>query len=199
MTEAKTERGKNVRERRRRLPTNHASCHEPDAFTFVELMIVVAILGVVSAVAVPRFTDMLSRTRLHEAARRVKMDFALARQQAILTGTPQTVLFNISSDNYQLVGMNDFDQSGQGYVVSLAEEPYQVTLTSAVFGTNSTVIFDAYGVPDSAGVVGLRTANRQINITLNGQTGKANVGNIVLINAVALPPIDPNPSPPLIQ
>jgi len=52
-------------------------------FTLVELMIVVAIIGIVSTIAVPSFQDTLERNRLKEALESLKSDLMFAKTEAI--------------------------------------------------------------------------------------------------------------------
>ncbi|MFI4896612.1 MAG: Tfp pilus assembly protein FimT/FimU, partial [Phycisphaerales bacterium JB059] len=44
------------------------------AFTLIELVLVVAILGVVAAIAIPRFSSATTRSRLDLAASRLEGD-----------------------------------------------------------------------------------------------------------------------------
>ena len=55
------------------------------AFTFIELVIVLLVMGILTAVAAPKFFDSLLFHRVESAARRVKADLELARTQARLT------------------------------------------------------------------------------------------------------------------
>ncbi|MDO9423976.1 MAG: GspH/FimT family pseudopilin [Methylobacter sp.] len=52
-------------------------------FTLLEAMIVVAIMGVLAAIAVPSYQDTLERNRLKQAAEGLKSDMQFARTEAI--------------------------------------------------------------------------------------------------------------------
>lgn len=61
----------------------HTKSRLPGGFTLVELLIVVAIVGVLAALAAPAFTKLLDRGRLRGAAEQVFSDLQLARTEAI--------------------------------------------------------------------------------------------------------------------
>ncbi len=52
-------------------------------FTLTELMITVAIIGILASLAVPSFQDMIERNRLKEAVEGLKSDLMFARTEAI--------------------------------------------------------------------------------------------------------------------
>ena len=54
-----------------------AKCRS-SAFTLVELIIVVLIIGIIAAVAVPRFSESLMYHRAEAAAKRIQVDLGLA-------------------------------------------------------------------------------------------------------------------------
>jgi len=60
-------------------------------FTLTELMITVAIIGILSSIAVPSFQDMIERNRLKEAVEGLKSDLMFARTEAIKRSTDVTV------------------------------------------------------------------------------------------------------------
>ena len=49
----------------------HSRIHKRDGFSFTEIAIVILILGILSAVAVPRFQESLSRASLDAACKRL--------------------------------------------------------------------------------------------------------------------------------
>lgn len=142
-------------------------------FTLVELAMVVAIVGVVSAIALPRFHNSVANYRSQGAARRVAADLELARQSARSASRSRSIVFDLATGGYQMSGMQALDDSAQPYAVDLADE-YQTKLTH-VFGVSAgsvTLVFDGYGKPDQAGVITVRTGAHERTITLDAETGK---------------------------
>ncbi len=52
-------------------------------FSLIEIMIVVAIIGILTAIAVPSYQDMIERNRLKQAVEALKSDMQFARTEAI--------------------------------------------------------------------------------------------------------------------
>jgi prepilin-type N-terminal cleavage/methylation domain-containing protein len=151
-----------------------ASRRQP-AFTLLELVFVLAIAAILASIAIPRFGGATARQRADAAARRAASDLALARKLARQSSASQTVVFDIGGDSYQLVGVPHPDRPTKEYIVRLAEEPYRAAILSADFSGQKQVVFDGYGVPDSDGTVVIQVGSEQRVITLDVDTGEANV------------------------
>ena len=143
------------------------------AFSLIELVVVLFIVGLLAAIAVPRFAGSAVRQRVDAAARRVAADLNLARRHAYQSGSSQTVTFDVVADSYELVGMPDPDRPTVDYEVRLSDEPYQAQLLSANFSGNAKVVFDAYGVPDFGGTVVVTVGDRTRTINVDPDTGEA--------------------------
>jgi prepilin-type N-terminal cleavage/methylation domain-containing protein len=144
------------------------------AFTFAELVIVVMIIGVLAAVAVPTFFDSLLFHQVESAARRVKADLELARQTARLTSTTQSVIFNGSG--YALSsGIRSLDNPLEDYVVDLSAAPFYLEKVTADFSGASSVYFDGYGAPTSGGTIMLELKLLKCTVTLDEVTGEVTI------------------------
>src|SRR5437763_1911264 len=94
----------------------HTSAHcRARAFSIFELVIVLLIMSILTAVAAPKFFDSLLFHRVESAARRVKSDLELARTQARLTSASQSIAFTNSSSSYTLAGVKSLDRPGATY------------------------------------------------------------------------------------
>ena len=146
-------------------------------FSLAELVVVVVIIGIVSAIAAPRYANALAHHRVDAAAKRIVADLSLAQRQAKISSTSQTVEFEtgVGQSAYWLLGMPHLDRSGEEYAVLLSQEPYQATIVSADFGGDKEIVFDGFGVPDSGGLVIVQVGKYQKKIAVDPETGRASV------------------------
>ena len=89
-------------------------------FTLVEVMIVVAVFGIMAAIAIPAFMSLLPGMRLNGAARQVAGDLMAARMKAVKLNQRTKVFFDNSSQ-YRICDDDDNNatvDSGEGDVVT---------------------------------------------------------------------------------
>ncbi len=79
-------------------------------FTLIELMIVIAIMAILSAIAIPNMRPYMAQRRLSGAARQVYGDLMAARQRAITENRSIGVVF--SSDNHSYTIFADTNSNG---------------------------------------------------------------------------------------
>lgn len=149
------------------------------AFTLLEFMIVITIIGTLALIAVPRYASFLAEQRIEAAARRVGADLAYAQRSARMTSSSLTVRFNVSAESYTLVGLADPDHAGVDYSVILSREPYRTAITSINLGGDTDIIFNGYGVPDSGGSVNLRLGNATRTVSIHPQTGQVTITRVI--------------------
>ena len=146
------------------------------AFTLIEVLLVLAIVAVVSAIAAPRFASSVTLHRVEGAAHRVAADLELAREHAMATSASQTVTFQDGADpGYTLVGLTHPDHPDQEYTVSLSDGYDAVQIISVDFDGDAEIVFDMYGRPDSGGGVRLRVGDHYRTVEVDEETGRASV------------------------
>ena len=74
-------------------------------FSFLELTIVVLIIGIMAAIAMPNFTAALSKYRVDAAAQRLVTDLARVQSLAYSTSTTQTLTLDVAQSTYQITGL----------------------------------------------------------------------------------------------
>jgi prepilin-type N-terminal cleavage/methylation domain-containing protein len=144
-------------------------------FTIVEMVVVVLIIGIAAAVAVPKYVKSLCYYRCDTAAKRIAADFEWAQRRARTMSASQAVQFTVNTSSYTMPGLPDPTRPGSDYTVKLTKEPFDVTLISATFGSTSNMTFDGYGHPNTGGAVVVRAGSTQRTITVDADSGKASV------------------------
>ena len=150
-------------------------------FTIMELVIVMMIMGIVAATALPRYFDALARFRVTATAKRMVADLALAKRTAKQDSTTKTIKFDTDTNSYILMGIASMDRRGQVYKFDLDQAEYGATLISVDFSGNSQVIYDIYGMPDNPGTIVFQSGNQQVTL------GVDNEGEITESAPVAVP------------
>lgn len=149
--------------------------------TLIELTVVVLLLGIVAAVAQPKFSSALSAYRLEAAAERVRSDLEYARALARVRSRATTVDFETGDETgggfyrfervpapQQATSAFDADDQSTWYRVDLSDEPYRVELRSAP----NTIVFDLYGSPTDAAVVEVALGDQSKAIRIVANSGE---------------------------
>lgn len=122
---------------------------------------VIVIISVLGALAIPRFSQAAERQRLEASADRVMADFALAQDRARAASQSVTILFEPDLGTYTFNAVG-----GDANTVNLGQSPYGVKITTAEFGADSEAQFNAFGVPVDTGKVALTSNTGSVTIFL---------------------------------
>lgn len=77
--------------------TPHKRLSTQSGFTLMELMIVVVIVGILLAIALPSFSDSIDRNRLRAITNTLYGDLQFAKSEAIKRNQPMTVDFTVTN------------------------------------------------------------------------------------------------------
>lgn len=125
-------------------------------FSLLELLVVVALMAVVSAVALPMFLSVQRNYRLISDARAIAGQLALARMRAANDFNQAEIVFDTSANTYQLKMYNKstsaFATEGAVYNLSTGNTFSfgAITLTAgtqATIAESSPIIFNSRGIP----------------------------------------------------
>jgi Tfp pilus assembly protein FimT len=136
---------------------------------------VIAIVGVIAGIAMPRYSSSMWQYRVTAAARRLQADLKLARDQAIHQSQSLTVTF-VSKFVYQIAGVSDLNRSSQmPYTVDLSDDPYRAAVTLLVVGGDNQIVFDGYGIPDTACSFTVSAGSFSRIVQIDAMTGEIQV------------------------
>ena len=149
-------------------------------FTLLEVMIVVALLGIVLAIAVPSINSTLDEMKLDSAAQEIVTAIHYAQSLAIKEGVAYGVEFFPGTDSFRcyqkatdLTIYNPLDK--KPYVVDFAGEGHlQGVGLSTTFGNNE-VEFNSLGESSVGGSIILGYAGFQKTINVSAVIGKVSV------------------------
>jgi len=148
--------------------------------TMLELLIVMAILAVLSAIAIPAFYEYLPKYRASGAIKQLLMELQYAKMKAISENNDYVITFNTATDSFSIYddGDNDFSTSGPetgelvktvkfadafpgigyGYVSSTNWNGSTISNPVTFSGTPPRVKFRATGMANKNGSVYLKPA-----------------------------------------
>jgi len=141
-------------------------------FTLIELLCVVALLGLITMIALPAVNNLGSKRNLEIAARGLATDLRKAQQKAVTLGRTQLVEFRPSTNEYRIRD-------------ALTEETVIITLPEGIgYGVNTyrrvgdfpLLRFRATGSPCRGGTVGLENKDKDIlYLIITPATGRVRI------------------------
>lgn len=152
-------------------------------FTLMELMIGIAIIGILSSIAIPNYMAYLPKHRLSQGTRAVYAALQYARLRAVKDQRSVVASFNTGADSYTVFAddgsgggtANDGVRNGAEPILKTAALPMTVNMTLAAFaGGVPWTRFDSRGLPNGlGGSVELQSTSqnqfmRQITLRVTG-------------------------------
>lgn len=146
------------------------------AFSLIELILVVSIVGVVSAIALPRLGSVLDTHRVDQAAARLANDLELLRTAARARSTTTTLTVNGKFSEWTLSGTKDPAAADPDSTVRLAEAPYFASFDSSVTPGELVLTFNPSGIPSQTYRFTIRSGAQSRSVTINRPGGAIEIG-----------------------
>jgi type IV fimbrial biogenesis protein FimT len=147
-------------------------------FTVIELIMVIVVLGILTAVGVPNFLSWLPKYRLKTAARDLYSNLHLAKLSAIKNNADWAIVFNKAENQYQVCSNRGPDNSWSG-----TDNTVVKTVVLNNYGSGV-----AYGHGNAGSAIG-STFGDDITFTNNvavmNSRGTGNAGYVYLENSNA--------------
>lgn len=143
-------------------------------FTLIELMVVIAVIGIMAAIAVPNFLNWLPNMRLKAAARDLYSDIQRIKGEAVKRNTCVSLLFNTVV----------FPSTGGGYIGFIDDGIGGGTACNGAQDGGEMILFPAKIMPQDISLVTANSIGGLNAVCLNakGLICGSQSGNVVLRN-----------------
>ena len=143
------------------------------AFTMVEMMIIIAIIGIAAAIAIPSFLSLLPGMRLNGAARQVMGDLMAARMKAVKLNMTTQVFFSDNGYQYKICNDTSADTDttvydGEG---DIENRDLQNEYHDVIFNSNINPSFSPRGTANNFGKITLTNSagSKYVKIVITGR------------------------------
>jgi prepilin-type N-terminal cleavage/methylation domain-containing protein len=145
------------------------------AFTLLELVVVISIITILAAMAVPRFAASLNVQRAAAAAERVAQDLQYAQQYARQHATPVTIRFEPAANRYTLDGVPDLNHPASPFITDLNAPPLAADLRGVTLTTGTTLTYNGFGLASGKGSIAVACGRVQRTVIVAPPDGQATV------------------------
>jgi len=137
-------------------------------FSLIELMLVLSILGIVSAIALPKFAGADTGRRIAAAKRTLIADVEFAKVRARATHKSHVIKFYPSENRYIVVAGTSINRESVVLTRDFDDNPYTIGIVSTDLGADNYTIVTPFGDLSPGFIVNLTNNEVQIAVSLDG-------------------------------
>ena len=137
-----------------------------NGFTFIELLIIIIILGLLTVITIPAFRHYKPVIELSSSARDLASDIRYSQQLAITEQINHGIYFSVATDVYQITKYGATEE-----IIEEKSLSDQVSFQEITGFTDDKVIFNPYGAALEGGIITLinvKGATTQIEVKPSG-------------------------------
>lgn len=138
---------------RRSTPGHPAPRRAAVGFSLIELVLVVTIVGVLAAIAMPRYARAAAGYRAEAAARAVAEQLKLIRARAMAGSRAWTITIRTNAAAISATPTATSADTSDDLDLVLSTEPWRASIDSADFLGDARFSFDGFGTPSLPGTI----------------------------------------------
>ena len=149
-------------------------------FTLMELILVVVVMGIVAAIAIPAFMGFLPGMRLNGAARQVMGDLMDARMEAVKQNNEFKVFFGSPSANQYQVLDDDDNNGTAGTGEAITTKNIQDNYSDVTFSSTNDPIFYPKGTATNLATITLQNSDggcKKVKVAITGRVKISGCGS----------------------
>jgi prepilin-type N-terminal cleavage/methylation domain-containing protein len=145
-------------------------------FSLIELIIAVAIIGVLATISIPRFAASSERYRAEAAARRLAADLISAREHATTSSAPVRITLSPGTGRYTITEQ----RGGTSSTRDLGADPFVARFEPPAQGqVRDQITFNGHGLPDSPTWFIVRVGKQRVGVFVDA-AGSIRIGTFGL-------------------
>ncbi len=157
---------------------SNKNIHPLQGFTLIELIVMLAILGLIAAIATTRLTDISTNVRMSSAINQISSDIEIVKEMSLAKHKNMSITFDQNYNTYIIREgnsvMSDYPGSDNG-ILNLSEGIFKgVNITQIDINGSNKINFDKWGNVLNSGTI---TLNNDRILSINKLTGFTQVSN----------------------
>lgn len=155
---------------------------QQQGFTLAEVIMVLAIIGILAAIAIPNFLSWLPNMRLKAAARDLYSSMQKARAEAIKTNRDHAIVFDTANNRYVLCSSAGADNSWSALADNTVVETMDFTNYKSGVGYGHGTITGNNSATDPKGPIPADNVSYNNKVLVVNSRATANAGYVYLHN-----------------